>query len=220
MFIEPMRNIQIILRKLLRMLDIILIESAQKVLCLFLLLLCYRVIVYVLEHELMQGVLRFFNIFIHADAFCAIFNNRSHQCCDSLGFGHTQNVRGFLRQILLSENIGTDGIFNVMVDVSDPVSKTHYISLTGCSGPVGMAKNAVADRLGEIQSLAVLFDVVGYTDALLIMTVSVGANLIQDTFTAVSEGRMSQVMSQCNGFCQIFIQMQRTGNGTGNLGYL
>ena len=115
------------------------------------------------------------------------------------------------------QNTGTNRVLNVVVHVGNAVCHTDNVALFGICHPIGMAENAVADFCRQIQSLPVLLDQVNYTKALLIVPVPVGADAVENRFSAVPERRMSQIVPQCNGFGQILVEPQSTGNGTGNL---
>ena len=78
-----------------------------------------------------------------------------------------------------------------------------------------MTENAVANLLGEIQSLAVFFQLFHHTDTLLIVAEASRRSQhdIENTFSRMTERRMTQIVSQRNRLSEILIKPQRTGNG-------
>ena len=44
-----------------------------------------------------------------------------------------------------------------------------------------------------------------------------GADLVQRPLSGMAKRSMTKIMAQCNGFGQIFIEPQGSGNGPGNL---
>ena len=76
---------------------------------------------------------------------------------------------------------------------------------------------------GQIQTLSVFLDDLHDADTLFCMIKSGKSgrpqDLIQRFFSGVTKGCVPQVMTQSNGFCQVFVHTQRFGNGTSNLRY-
>ena len=75
-----------------------------------------------------------------------------------------------------------------------------------------MIQDTVPDFPCQIQSPASFFQLLHNSDTLFLMGKTFTENLIQCPLPGMTERRMSQIMSKCDGLCQIFIQPQRTGN--------
>ena len=153
----------------------------------------------------------------HTNVVVRTRDKRMNDCRYARAFGASQYVYAVIRKICLTQYARAHRVLNVVVHVGNAVCHTDNVALFGICHPIGMAENAVADFCRQIQSLPVLLDQVYYTKALLIVSVPMGADAVENRFSAVPERRMSQIVSQCNGFGQILVEPQSTGNGTGNL---
>ena len=71
------------------------------------------------------------------------------------------------------------------------------------AGPVIL--DAVPDLFCKIQPFSILFEHLHDTHTLKIVGKPIGTKLIQDPLSGVSKGRMPQIVSEGNGFCQIFV---------------
>jgi len=83
--------------------------------------------------------------------------------------------------------------------------------------PFGMFQNTVSDLKGEIQSLPVLLQEIDDPQALIGMVESPRDNLIQGILPGMPKRRMTQVVSQGDGLCQILIETERFGDRSCNL---
>ena len=73
---------------------------------------------------------------------------------------------------------------------------------------VCVAGDAVFDLLCQIQPSAVLFDIVDNAHALEIVLVAVGAEAVKGGLSGVSEGRVPEIVSECDGLGEILVQPQ------------
>ena len=140
---------------------------------------------------------------------------------DALGFGHAQCHTQFQRNILLRHNTGTAGVVNIMVDVGDFIRNANDLPLQSVGLlSLGVAENAVFHFIGQVQPGAVFLDLLHRAHALGIVGETAGAQAVQRPLTGVTKGGVPQIVPQGNGLGEILIQLQRPGNGAGDLRHL
>ena len=94
-----------------------------------------------------------------------------------------------------------------MVDVGDLVGQPQQTALQGLGlVGAGVAENATAHLVGQVESLAVPFQTVHYPKRLLVMGKASGHDLIEDPLSGVSEGGVAQIVAVGGRFCQILIE--------------
>ena len=93
-----------------------------------------------------------------------------------------------------------------MIYVSDRVGKADDIALLGISCHIGVTKNAVSHGMSEIKSLALFFKHLHHTDTLLVVLEAVWTYFVQDAFTAMPEGGMSEIVTEGDSFGEIFVK--------------
>ena len=71
-----------------------------------------------------------------------------------------------------------------------------------------MGEDALSHLFGQVQSSSVLFQKLYCPDALNAVPEAFGTDPVQDAFPRVTKGSVSQVMTQGNGFRQVFVQAQ------------
>ena len=80
-----------------------------------------------------------------------------------------------------------------------------------------MGNDAVAHLPGQVQTLAVLFQILHHPQTLPVMGKTSGAQPVEGSFPRMTEGRMPQVMSQRDGLGQVLVQAQGPGHRAGDL---
>ena len=123
--------------------------------------------------------------------------------------------------IELAHNARGRGVVNVVIYIRDAVGDTNYSAFKGRRlFAAGMGDYAVADLPGEIESLTAFFNSVNNAQALFIVSEAVFADLVERSLTRVTEGGVSEVVSEGYRFCQIFIEFKRAGYCSRNLRHL
>ena len=93
-----------------------------------------------------------------------------------------------------------------MVDIGDLVAKLHDLAFQRHGLAVhAVLQDAVADLLGQVQALAVLFQALHHADALIVVVEAFGAELVQNALAGVAEGRVPQIVPQRDGFGQVLV---------------
>ena len=83
--------------------------------------------------------------------------------------------------------------------------------------PGGVGDDAVAHLPGQVQALAVLFQILYHPQALAIMGKPAGAQPVEGPFPRMTKRRVAQIMAQGDGLGEVLIQAQGTGHGAGDL---
>ena len=134
--------------------------------------------------------------------------------------GVAQDGDNILRQILLAENACPDGIINVVIDIGNLVRTPHHLPLQRLRDVIaGVPQDAQPHFVGQVQTHAVLFQIVHHPQALLVMTEGLAQAIGEGCLTGMTKGGVPQVMPHGNGLCQILVQSQRPGHGAGNAGH-
>ena len=153
-----------------------------------------------------------------------------HHGVDALRVAHAEGRHHGKGQAALGDDAGPNGVFGVVVDISQEVGQPAHLSLQGVGlSPVlaedivlgfGVIEDAVPHFPGEVQALAVVLQVVGYSEGLLVVAESARADLIEGVLTDVSERRVAEVMPEADGLGKVLVEVQGTGDGSGDLGDL
>ena len=107
-----------------------------------------------------------------------------------------------------------------MMNIGDFVRKTDNLAFQSRRmGTGSMIQNPISCFPRQIQPLPVLLQNLYYPDTLTEMGKSVRIDLIQRALTCMTEGSMSQIMSQRDRLYQILIQPESLCNRSRNLGY-
>ena len=134
-----------------------------------------------------------------------MFHYCTNQLCNPLCFGISQNLHHILRQFFFLQDPSSNRILDIMIDIRNAVSHTNYIALFCIRHTIGMTENAVPHFICQVQPFSMFFNQVNYPKALLIMTISMGTDPVENRLSAVSKRGVSQIMPQRNCLCQIFI---------------
>ncbi len=211
-----------IVRQLFRVLEEIQVQALDNVghLCLFFFGILVKV--YRLVHKALQLLVGILHALIHADnAFKAICHHRAYQGGKPLGFGVSQLVRYFPRDILLLEHPRPDGVVNIVVYVGNAVCPPHNPPFGGFRlQAVCVAQNPVCHLIGQVQPPAVLFQSFNHPHALLVVPEASRHQGVQGPLPGVAKGGVPQIMGQGHRLRQILVQPQSPCNGAGNLGNL
>ena len=82
-----------------------------------------------------------------------------------------------------------------------------------------VTKYSVARLLGEIEATTLLLDHVNHAKALDVVT-ETWEDSCQRRLASVAEGRVTQIVGEPDGLGEVFVEMQSSGNSTGDLSYL
>ena len=203
--------------------DVILKKPLEHILCLALFSLCDGIAVHPLKHKTAQVPQGFVHRRRkgHRSCFPGCADGIGHQRIDALGVGMSQNIRNGIGDILIGQNARADRVVDIMVDIGDLITAAYHHALQCCGpGVTGMAENAVAHLVGQVQTPSVLFQHIHHTKALLIVAEGLSHAARQRILTGMTEGRMAQIVAHTNGLRQIFIESQCPCNGAGNAGNL
>ena len=132
-----------------------------------------------------------------------------------------EDVQAVLRQFEGLEDAGAQRVVQVVVQVGDPVGPADAFRLHGGRfGLSGMGQDPLADFFGQVQALAAVFQKFHHAQALLVMAETFRQKVVQRPFPDVSVGGVPQVVPQGDGFGEIFVQAERTGQRARDLGDL
>ena len=119
----------------------------------------------------------------------------------------SESVTDIGGNILLLHHACMNRIVNVMIYIRYPVGKAHYPALKGCRFlAVGVSVDPVPDLPGEVQSLALFFNNVHHSHALLIVAEASVANAVERTLARMTERRVSEIVSEGNRLRQGFVK--------------
>src|SRR5918995_1564126 len=80
-----------------------------------------------------------------------------------------------------------------------------------------MPGDAVADFPREIETVSIVFENIDDTQTLLVVIETSGNERTQYSLAGVAKWRMAQVMTQCDGFCELFMEPQDFGDSPRDL---
>ncbi len=80
-------------------------------------------------------------------------------------------------------------------------------------------KDAVADLPRQVQAGPAALQPLHDSQALLVMRESLRQQLCQRVLAPMAERRVAQVVTERDGFRQVFVEVERAGDGAGNLGH-
>jgi len=116
-----------------------------------------------------------------------------------------------------------------VVDIGDDVGKSNNLAFEGdgfvafcpedgvlaCFGVFGYT---VQHFKGEVEPFALFFDGGENTNTVGRVSESLVEFSLDDTFPCMAKGGMSNIVAKGNGFGEVFIETEGTGNGSGDLG--
>ena len=104
-----------------------------------------------------------------------------------------------------------------MIHVGDPIRPADDLALQRIGEPrPGVAENAHANLVGQVQPLAVLFQAVHHPQTLLVVPEGLPQAGRQSSLPGVAEGGVAQVVAHGNGLRQVLVQAQCPGDGFGD----
>ena len=113
------------------------------------------------------------------------------------------------------------GVVNVVVDVGNLVGFPDDLPFQSLRHMLaGVAQDAHAHLVGQVQPPAVLFQDIHHPQGLLIVAEGPAHHLAQGVLPGMAEGSVAQVVAQGDGLGQILVQPQGPGDGPGNPGNL
>ena len=174
------------------------------------------------KHEFAQAVHGVFHSWAHGKmrlAFAAGDHIHDH-CVDPIAVGFAKNLQAVRGNGIRPENAASQGVVQVMIQVGNPVRPTdtfrfRCFRLNGA----GMRQNTAADFLCQVQAGTVFLKLFHHTEALLVVTESLGKEIVEGAFTDMSVRGVTEIVSEGNGFSQVLVETERAGNGPCDLGY-
>lgn len=201
-------------------LDIVGIESADKQFSLGLLLFSGRILIHLSEHESLEVIVSLANIWSKIDDIPSVLYNGSDEGSDTLGFCIAEHSHAVSREVERRQDTGADGVLNIVIYVSDGISESYDIAFFGSSDLIGMTGDTVFHSEGEVKAPAFFLQGLDDADALQVVLKAVGTDLIENSLTAVTERRVTEVMTESDSLSEILIQAQTAGNSTCYLSHL
>ena len=131
--------------------------------------------------------------------------------------GEPQHVGDLQGDIDGVDDAAPQRVVDVGVDIRDLVRQTQELPFQRLRRVrAGVAQDAPAHLIGEIEAVPIVFQPVHHPQRLDIVLEPSGHDLVQDPLPRVAKGRMAQIMSIGSGFGQVLIELQPPGNGPGD----
>ena len=131
-----------------------------------------------------------------------------NEMIQSLGGTAADHLTDVLRHIRFREDSSADGVIHIVMNIGNFIGKSDDLALQGMGLSNGLVVSyTVSHLVGQIQPLAILLQNVHGADALFGMFEAKRAYSVQRTLSGMSERRVSQIVSQRNGFHQILVQL-------------
>ena len=127
----------------------------------------------------------------------------------------SQNICICTGNLIFPDDSSPDRIIHIMMNICDFVRITNHpafqsVRLTGHL----MVEDSVSYFPGQVQPPAFLFQLLHDPYTLFMVSESFTEHLIECPFSGMTKRCVSKIMSQCNGFGQIFIESEGPGNGS------
>ena len=107
-----------------------------------------------------------------------------------------------------------------MVEKRDPVGEPYHLTLqSDRHGPFRVARHTVEGLEREVQSFPVLFQLLADPDALQIVFEASGAERVQRSFSRVSVGCVTYIVSQAYRLGEVLVEHKGSGYGPCDLRY-
>ena len=142
--------------------------------------------------------------------------------------GLAEDGAGDRGEIGVLDQIGADGVFDVVVQVGDGVGEFDDFALEGGGGApaffagdggaaFGVAEDAVTRLEHEVEALAVILEVFDDAERLFVVAEAVGEQQAERCFAGVTEGGVAEVVAHGDGLGEVFVEAERAGDGAGDL---
>ena len=137
---------------------------------------------------------------------------------DPLAAGCAEDRDLLPRQVALGEHAGAQRVVDVVVDVGDPVHQPHDPALQrGRQLRAGVAQDAVAHRLGEVEAAAVALEHLDHAQGMLVVAEAPPEARLQRAverlLAGVPERRVPEVVPEADRLREVLVQPQRAGDG-------
>ena len=145
----------------------------------------------------------------------------ANQRVDPRRAGRAEQLDLGVRQIVLVEDAGPYGVVDVVVDVGDPVDQPHDPPLERrrLRRP-GVIEDPVANRLGQVEPVAVALELVDDAQRVPVVLKAVGTvvaqRLVERLLADVAERRVAEVVPEADRLGQILVEPERPGHGAGD----
>ena len=134
--------------------------------------------------------------------------------------GHADHPADVSGNVIRPDEAHIFRIVVIVAEIGNPVGILNERPLQGVRPETAaVIHNPVPHLIGQIQALSVLFQHIHDAEALLIV-LEMAVYLCQRLLSHMTEGRMSQVMAETDGFHQVLIETERPGHGPPDLGDL
>ena len=131
-----------------------------------------------------------------------------------------QNINDRSGNIRIPQDACPHRIVDIVIDIGDSIGMTDDLSLQSFRDPVtGVTQNTHTHLVCQVQTLAVLFQYIHNSQALLIVAEGMPHAVAECALTGVTKGSVSQIVTHRDSLRQILIEIQRPGNGSCNAGY-
>ena len=136
-----------------------------------------------------------------------------------------------LRHFFRGDQARTNRIVQVVTDIGNHIGESNHLTLESRrqvirisakqgAATLGMMKNPVANLPGEVQSGAIVFEVLDDTQTLANMMETVIEEFIQHPLPRVAERSVTKIVPERYRFGKILVELQRSCNCPGDLGNL
>ena len=134
---------------------------------------------------------------------------------DPVSRGMSQYICAFLWKCFLIQNTRTYTVVDIMIYIGDLIGYSYYLSFQ-CRRTQAclVISYSVTDLPCKVKAFSVFLDPFNYSDALLVMTEESSAAGRKSSLSYMTEGCMSDIMAQGDGFRQIFICPDGLGNSS------
>ena len=154
-------------------------------------------------------------------------DNVGNQAVDALGVGVAKDVRHRFGKLTGVEHSGPECVGEVVVEVGDRVGYAADLAferqvfdqrgVEEVSLRLGVSEYPLPDLPRQVESLAVLFKPLDDSEALAIVPEAVGVQHRHFVFADVSEGGVTKIVSEGDGFGEVFVEVQCAGDRSGDL---
>ena len=149
---------------------------------------------------------------------------------DPLGEFVSQHFPARFGNVAVRDDSRPQRVVQIVVDVGDDVGDAHDLTLQalgelgridGHHRPhaLGVFGDAVAHVEGQVQPQTVVFQFVHDAQALLVVPEPAGAEFVENRLADVAERGVTQVVAEGDGLGQVLVQVQRPGDGPGDLAH-
>ena len=141
-----------------------------------------------------------------------------------------QDLRHLRRQHIQGEDARPERIGEIVVEVGDGVGNPanlpferqplHRLFSQEVAARLGVVEYSIAYLPHQVQAAAVFFQLLDDSQALAAVAKSARMQFVHSVLADVSERRVTEVVSECDGFSEVFVQVERARYRPRYLGHL